>query len=278
MKASIKLICAVLYAVVSRFLRKSPSRVVLMYHTVDKAHLAAFSRQMAYLAGKCAVVKPSEIVTGNTGKTKTVVALTFDDGLASFVENVLPVLKEHGLPAAVFVPTGNLGRRPGWAMYDNCPDMDETVMSEQQIVALDREGIEVSSHTVSHPLLPNLDDPGLEGELVGSRMRLEEILGHEVSAVSYPYGAYDARVVQAAHKAGYELGFTAEAERVNGHTDRLRIGRFETSPCESFLQFKLKVAGAYHVAGYLKRLKAFLLRSQAKGIRIHVIQRTYRRN
>ena len=261
MKASIKLICAVLYAAVSHLLQKGPSRVVLLYHGVDKAHLPGFRKQMAYLVRKCSVVKPSEIVTGNTEKTKTVVALTFYDALVSFLENGLPVLKEYGLPAAVFVPTGNLGRRPGWTMYDDGPDVDETVMSEQQIAALDREGIEVSSHTVSHPALPDLDDAGLEGELVGSKRRLEEILGHEVSGISYPYGACDARVHQAAHKAGYKVGFTVEPNSVNGSTEGLRIGRFEVSPCETFIQFKLKVDGAYHVAGYLKRLKTFLLRS-----------------
>ncbi|HUV63792.1 MAG TPA: polysaccharide deacetylase family protein [Sedimentisphaerales bacterium] len=260
-KASIKLFSAVLYAAVSRLLQKGPSRVVLLYHGVDKAHLAGFRKQMAYLARKCAVVKPSEIMNGNTGKTKTVVALTFDDALVSFFENGLPVLKEYGLPAGVFVPTGNLGRRPGWTIYEDCLDADETVMSAQQIAALDREGIEVSSHTVSHPVLSDLDDAGLEEELGGSKRRLEEILGHEVSGISYPYGACDARVYHAAHKAGYKVGFTVEPDNVNGSTEGLRIGRFEVAPYETFLQFKLKVDGAYHVAGYLRRLKAILFRS-----------------
>jgi len=261
LKISIKLICAALYAAVSRLLQRGPSRVVLLYHGVDKAHLAGFRKQMAYLAKKCTVVKPSEIVTGNPEKTKAVVALTFDDAFVSFFENALPVLKEYGLPAAVFVPTGSLGRRPGWTIYDDCLAVDETVMSEQRIAALDHEGIEISSHTVSHSALTDLDDTGLEAELVGSKRRLEEILGHEVSGISYPYGACDARVYQAAHKAGYKVGFTVEPDKVNGSTERLRIGRFKVAPCETFIEFKLKVDGAYHVAGYLKRLKAFLLRS-----------------
>ena len=260
-KASIKLICAILWAAVSRLLKKGPSRVVLLYHGVDKAHLPGFRRQMAYLAGKCTVVKPSEIVTGDPEKTRAVVALTFDDALVSLIENGLPVLKEYGLPAAVFVPTGNLGRRPGWTIFESRLDADATVMNEQQIAALDHEGIEVLSHTVSHPVLSDLDDAGLEGELVGSKRRLEEILGHEVSGISYPYGVCDARVHQAAHKAGYKMGFTVEPDKVNGSTEKLRIGRFEVAPCETFIQFRLKVDGAYHVVGYLKRLKTFLLRS-----------------
>jgi peptidoglycan/xylan/chitin deacetylase (PgdA/CDA1 family) len=261
-KTSIEVICAILYAGVSRLLRRGPCRVVLLYHSVGVAHSADFRKQMAYLAEKCSVVKPSEIMAGRGKETRTVVALTFDDALVSVLENGLPILREYGLPAGVFVPTGNLGRRPDWVMYGDRPDDNETVMTEQQIAALDHEGFEISSHTVSHPVLADLDDSGLEAELVGSKRRLEEIVGHQIWGISYPYGTCDARVHQAAQKAGYEMGFTVEPNKVNGHTERLRIGRFEVSPCETFLQFKLKADGAYHVAGYLRRLKAILLRSK----------------
>ncbi len=261
MKALIKLICAVLYAAVSRLLGRGPCRLVLLYHGVGKAHLADFRKQMAYLAEKCSVVRPSEIMAGQGEEKRPVVALTFDDALVSVLENGLPILKEYGLPAGIFVPTGNLGRPPAWTMYGDCPDGGETVMTEQQIAALDREGIEISSHTVSHPILAGLDDFGLEAELAGSKRTLEQMLGHEVPGISYPYGTCDARVHQAAQKAGYEIGFTVEPNNVTGRTERLQIGRFEISPCETFLQFRLKVGGAYHGAGFLKRLKAIVLRS-----------------
>ena len=258
-KALVKFICAVFYAALWHLLGKGPSRVVLLYHSVDKVQLPLFRKQMAYLARKCEVVKPSQIMTARPAKGKPVVALTFDDGLLSVLENGLPVLKEYGLPSAIFVPTGNLGRRPCWDLYSDCHDVDENVMTESQIAALDREGIEVSSHTVSHPVLPDLDDAALENELVASRTRLEEILGHEVSGISYPYGACDARVYQAAQKAGYKTGFTVESAKVDDRTDALRIGRVEVSPDEPFLQFKLKVDGAYYVACYLRKFRAILL-------------------
>ncbi len=260
-KTSIELVCAAFHAAISRLLCKRPCRVVLLYHGVGKTHLAGFRKQMAYLARTCLVVKPSEIMTGRGEETKTVVVLTFDDGLVSVLVNALPVLKEYGLPAGVFVPTGSLAQRPDWVMYSDRPDGDEMVMNEQQIAALDHEGLEISSHTVSHLVLTDLDDAGLEAELVDSKRRLEEILGHKVSGISYPYGTCDDRVHQAAQKAGYEMGFTVEPNKVDGTTERLRIGRFEVSPCETFLQFKLKVDGAYHVAKYLRRLKAILSRS-----------------
>jgi len=263
-KTSIEVSCAILYAGIQRLLGRGPCRVVLLYHGVGAAHLADFRKQMAYLAQNCVVVKPSQITSGDGRDTKPVVALTFDDALVSVLENALPVLKEYSLPAGVFVPAGNLGRRPGWVMYGESPDDGDTVMTDQQIAALDRDGFEILSHTVSHPVLADLDDRGLETELAGSRRRLEEIVGHRIGGISYPYGACDARVLRAAQQAGYEMGFTVEPDTVDQATDRLQIGRFEITPCETFIQFKLKVAGAYHAAAYLRRLKAILLRSRRR--------------
>jgi peptidoglycan/xylan/chitin deacetylase (PgdA/CDA1 family) len=263
-KTSIEVSCAILYAGIRRLLGRGPCRVVLLYHGVGTAHLADFRKQMAYLARNCVVVKPSQILAGVGSDIKPVVALTFDDALVSVFENALPVLKEYGLPAGIFVPTGYLGRRPGWVMYGESPDDGDTVMTDQQIAALDRDGFEISSHTICHPVLSDLDDRGLEAELAGSRRRLDEIVGHRIGGISYPYGACDARVLRAAHQAGYEMGFTVEPNGVDGATDRLRIGRFEVTPCETFIQFKLKVGGAYHAAAYLRRLKAILLRSRRR--------------
>jgi peptidoglycan/xylan/chitin deacetylase (PgdA/CDA1 family) len=145
--------------------------------------------------------------------------------------------------------------------YD-CPDKDEIVMSEQQIAELDREGFEILSHTVSHPVLTELNDSELESELVGSKQKLEEIVGHGVSGISYPHGAYDARVYKAAQKAGYKLAFTLDPDMVNSTADCLKLARFKASSNESLIRFKLKINGAYRVVRYLRSLKRILVRSE----------------
>ena len=258
-KNTIELISAVLYAVVWPFLRKGPSRVVLLYHGVKKEHVENFRKQMAYLARECLVVKPSSIAGAHGAES--IVAVTFDDAFESILEDGLPILKEHGLPAGIFVPAGNLGKRPEWSMDDNCPDKDEIVMNEQQIAALDKENIEIFSHTLSHSLLTELCDSELETELVGSKQKLEQIVGHEILGISYPYGNYDARVYEAVKKAGYKSGFTVEPDIVNETIDSLKIGRFEVLSSESLVRFKLKVIGAYRIVSSIRRLKRRLIRS-----------------
>jgi peptidoglycan/xylan/chitin deacetylase (PgdA/CDA1 family) len=74
-----------------------------------------------------------------------------------------------------------------------------------------RSGIEIGSHTVSHPNLTQLSDAALDFELRESRRVIEEHLERDVATLAYPIGtasAFDERVVQHARQAGYRLAVT----------------------------------------------------------------------
>lgn len=75
---------------------------------------------------------------------------------------------------------------------------------------LDAGGVEIGSHTVSHPILTTTDDAQLEAELRGSRTRLEAELGRAVKLFCYPNGAFDERVRHATANAGYACAVTTE--------------------------------------------------------------------
>ncbi|HIJ71475.1 MAG TPA: polysaccharide deacetylase family protein [Planctomycetes bacterium] len=210
---------------------------------------------MDYLARSCKVVKPSEIMTAEAEGSKNIIAITFDDAFAGVKEHAIPVLREFGLPAGIFVPAGRLGQKSGWEVFDDFEDANGMVINEEQILELDKDGFEIFSHTYSHPVLTEVNDGRLEVELVESKNLLEGIVGHEILAISYPYGAYDARICEAAERYGYKLGFTIEPDMVCGATRCLEIGRFSVSPQDSLLKFKLKNNGAYQVAKYLRCLK-----------------------
>ncbi len=254
----IEFICAALYSVYLLLTHKRPCRVVLYYHSVKEQDVERFQKQMEYLAANCTVVRPSTIRTASPNGSNYVVAVTFDDAFVNVMENAIPVLKKHGLSAAVFVPAGNIGRQPCWEMPENYPDRNETVMSKEQIAELDNYGFEICSHTVSHPLLTEIEKGKLEAELIGSKQTLEEIVGHEVYGLSYPHGAYNARVCEAARRAGYSCAFTIEPRPVDGATDDMRIGRFAVSATDGLMKFRLNVNGAYHVVTYLRRAKSLL--------------------
>lgn len=255
----IKFFFALIYAVFFPIIYKKPRRVVIYYHGVKKYDLDKFGKQMAYLAKNYHVVKASEIKRAKA-RGRCVVAIMFDDAFASVTENAVPVLKKHGLTATIAVPTGNLGQSPKWYLEPGLSDKNEIVMTQRQIAELDRDGFEVFSHTVSHSVLTQIEDDRLHQELFQSKQALEEIVGHEVVGISYPHGAYDDRVCEAAKAAGYKLGFTIVPRLIHSFTDDLTIGRTSVSPDDNIIKFKLKASGAYQVRKYKKVSKQLIKR------------------
>ena len=81
---------------------------------------------------------------------------------------------------------------------------------------------EISSHTRSHPILPQLSDEALRDELVGSRAELCQLLG-DCQGLAYPNGDSDERVAAAAQAAGYKYAVAVTPQP--GPPSRYRLGR-----------------------------------------------------
>jgi peptidoglycan/xylan/chitin deacetylase (PgdA/CDA1 family) len=69
-------------------------------------------------------------------------------------------------------------------------------------------GIEIGSHTLTHPILTRVGDERLRLELQGSRSRLEEVLGRRIEQFCYPNGDHDERVRSEVARAGYGIAVT----------------------------------------------------------------------
>lgn len=87
------------------------------------------------------------------------------------------------------------------------PDWDG-MMSWSELRVLSEEGHEIGSHSMSHALLPELDDPALRYEIVESRRSIEQNLGIGVFSFCYPNGDADARVIEMVKNAGYTQAVT----------------------------------------------------------------------
>jgi peptidoglycan/xylan/chitin deacetylase (PgdA/CDA1 family) len=85
----------------------------------------------------------------------------------------------------------------------------------EQAREMDAAGVEMGSHTVTHPILTRVDDERLRAELCESRSRLEAMLNREIDLFCYPNGDYDSRVRRTAQAAGYRCAVTIE-EGLNG--------------------------------------------------------------
>ncbi len=86
-------------------------------------------------------------------------------------------------------------------------------LSPEEVAALDRAGVEIGGHTVSHPILARCTDEQVEREIVDGRRRLESWVGHAIRSFAYPWGRrwdYDERAVKVLEKEGFVAGLSMD--------------------------------------------------------------------
>ena len=116
-----------------------------------------------------------------------------------------------------------------------------TPMTWNNVIEMANGGMEIGSHTVTHPILSNVDSATLESEMTESKRQIESAIERTVEVLAYPVGttgAYDEQTISAARNAGYRLAcsyeygpnnvstldrFALKRQHVERYTDRLRF-------------------------------------------------------
>ncbi len=151
------------------------------------------------------------------------VVLTFDDGYRNFYEHALPVLREHGFPATVFVISDLIGERAEWLRETGAepsPMMDAAMLRE-----IEGHGVTIGSHTCSHARLSRMPVEQASREIGDSKRALEDLTGHEIRHFCYPYGLYNEAARDAVGEAGYVTGLTCIRGDANEADNPLEIPR-----------------------------------------------------
>ncbi|HEX5221470.1 MAG TPA: polysaccharide deacetylase family protein [Verrucomicrobiae bacterium] len=224
-------------------LRRPARCVVLFYHSVMDDQREGFARQMDTVLRHARVVNPATPAPLERGANY--VAITFDDANANIIANALPTLRQRGIPAMIFVISDRLGVIPDWENFGPDYTPEERTITAEQLRALPADGLHFGSHTRTHPVLTKLDESRAREELVNSRRELEALLGRDIQAFSFPYGAYNERLIQLCREAGYERVFTTDPVFAFQRKDDFVVGRVAAEPTDGGLEFRLKVAGAY---------------------------------
>jgi peptidoglycan/xylan/chitin deacetylase (PgdA/CDA1 family) len=96
-------------------------------------------------------------------------------------------------------------------------------MRPEQVRTLHAKGHEIGSHTVSHPILPQMANGELTCELQQSAIQLSQWTGSDITGFCYPNGDYDTRVERTVIQAGYRYACTTREgfNRPGGHPFRL---------------------------------------------------------
>jgi peptidoglycan/xylan/chitin deacetylase (PgdA/CDA1 family) len=137
------------------------------------------------------------------------IVLSFDDGYPGDWRYALPTLRAKHFPGVLNLQIGNL--------------------VPLRVRELLRAGWQIASHTLTHPDLTTVETARLRREVGRSRRWLEGTFGVRVDVFCYPFGRYDARVLQAVRRAGYVAAETENdgwASPRDGvlTLDRIRVG------------------------------------------------------
>jgi peptidoglycan/xylan/chitin deacetylase (PgdA/CDA1 family) len=207
---------------------------VLMYHSVATRATAAFrefvidpavfAEHMAVLVdGGYEPMTVSEYISGASAGLRKPVILTFDDGFLDFHESVLPLLTDAGFSATLFVPTAYVGGTSRWLAPEG--ESDRAMMSWGAIAEAAASGVEIGSHSRTHPQLDLLPKARMRAEVRDSRSELEDRLQQSVRSFAYPYGYFNAEVKRAVNRAGYRSAF-AVRDLASTTTDPLAVTRW----------------------------------------------------
>jgi peptidoglycan/xylan/chitin deacetylase (PgdA/CDA1 family) len=234
--------------------RSIPSlMIVLYYHSVPSSKREGFARQMDMLTRRGRVV-PADWC-GDTDPRCATVAITFDDAFISVIDNALPELAARSFPCTIFVPSGVLGRKPDWQMEGGA-DRTEIVVDAARLRGLRSPLVAIGAHSVSHPHLTLLAPERARAEIVESQAAISQIVGDPVTLFAFPYGDFDATVVDICRQEGFKHVFTIMPKPVDLKAHMLVRGRVSVDPGDSNLEFFLKMSGSYAwmlLASTLKR-------------------------
>jgi peptidoglycan/xylan/chitin deacetylase (PgdA/CDA1 family) len=103
--------------------------------------------------------------------------------------------------------------------------------------------IDLGAHSVTHPVLPLLDEPCQRAEIEGSRTACQELIGELIQTFAYPYGEFDDTTAAYAREAGFECACTTIGRAVSPENDLMLLPRFQIDNWQE-ADFARKLVGA----------------------------------
>jgi len=227
--------------------------MVLAYHAISDDQRSLFAGQMDVLIRKTTPIHADvSALPADTGRFSVI---TFDDGLENIIPNALPELKKRNIPCTLFIVTEKLGCERSWEHMGGEDTSKMMVMSAEQLCSLPSDLVKIGSHTMTHPLLPKVEQSFSAREVSGSREKLERMLNREVKLFSFPYGGFNDSVIEDCRNAKYDRVFTAHPVFAFSQPEEFVTGRVSTAPTDWPIEFRLKLAGAYRWLPWAFQLK-----------------------
>lgn len=227
---------------------------VLLYHRIvrDKSDAGRhriyvtekqFIRQLEYLRKndyKSITFRDLELFeTMALHKPKLII--TFDDGYEDNYTIAFPLLKKYGFNAVIFLVTGMTQNE--WGIKEGEPA--KNLLNNEQIIEMEKYGIEFGSHTVSHQDLLRLNNEDAFNEIKNSKSDIEKIINKPVISFAYPFGGFNDTHKNMVKESGYKYGIATNKGPNSLFDDFYQIKRIEVSNKTTLEAFKWKVSSKY---------------------------------
>ena len=179
------------------------------------------------------------------------ICVTFDDGYRDNLLAAAPVLVEHGIPATIFLPSRIIDGDLPFHWYEHPPP----ALSWDEVTALVGGGlIDVQSHTLTHPLLPQVDSARSREEIGLSKREIERHVPYALTSFCYPAGLYGPREVEFVREAGYAAAVTTNPGVNAGAGDPLQLRRTLIYGGDDLATFRAKLGGVLDGETALRRV------------------------
>ncbi len=181
---------------------------------------------------------------------KKPVIITFDDGYSEIVDNAVPVLKEFGVKATMFV-LGDRSIRSN--LWDADPEINGVpLLDNARVRQLRRSGFEIGSHSLTHSYLTDVSGNEAWNEIAGSKRMLEDLVEAPVTAFAYPFGSSTPALKKMVQSAGYAFGCGVFSGPPRFADDSYNIRRIPITRSTNMLDFAFKILTPYEYYAWLR--------------------------
>jgi peptidoglycan/xylan/chitin deacetylase (PgdA/CDA1 family) len=243
---------------VDRLTPARPGVVVLLYHRVGRRSSvevdlprSLFAEQMAAVAGRAVALDDALTALARPAPTvgTSPVAVTFDDGTADFVDEAVPVLVEHGVPALLYVATAFIDEGRSF------PDAGTPASWSALADAVSTGLVTIGSHTHTHALLDRAAPAEVAEELDRSCRLIEDRLGVAAAHFAYPKAVAGSPEAETAVRARFRSAALA-GTRPNryGATDPYRLARSPIQLSDGMRWFEAKLDGGMALEDKLRQV------------------------
>lgn len=210
--------CLLFLNKVTFFVSKS-NNYILCYHSFTShgnsysVSPKIFAKHIKNLAQNYNFVSLDEIFKS---ETRNSIAITVDDGYED-IFFVLPTIEKYKIPLTLFVLAN-----PKLA---NRQELDHAgkLLTFAQIQQLQRLGVVIGCHSMTHANFAQLNKKELAVEIIDAKKELEKKLNTKVEYFAYPKGIVTNEAVKLVKKACFKAAFTVLPGKVD--QDRLLIPR-----------------------------------------------------